>query len=62
MLKYIKNHLETIDGIAIYPLVALLLFFVFFIGLIYWLSKQQNNRIEALKNIPFNTTNEFKDK
>lgn len=53
MLKFVKNHLETIEGISIYPLVSLLLFFGFFAGLIYWIVKQKKNHIEVLKNIPF---------
>ena len=53
MLKFVKNHLETIEGVSIYPLLSLLLFFGFFAGLMYWVIKQKSSHIEALKNIPF---------
>ena len=60
MLKFVKNHLETIDGIAVYPLLSLLLFFGFFAGLIYWVVRQKSSHIKALKNIPFGN-NELKN-
>lgn len=53
MLKFVKNHLETIEGISIFPLFSLLLFFGFFAGLIYWVVRQKKTHIEVLKNIPF---------
>ena len=31
MLKFIKGNLENIDGVAIYPIISLLIFFVFFV-------------------------------
>lgn len=36
MLKFIKHNMETISGIEIYPIISLLIFFLFFIGLYVW--------------------------
>jgi cytochrome c oxidase cbb3-type subunit 4 len=32
-MRYVKHFLEDIAGIEIYPLISLLIFFVFFLGL-----------------------------
>ena len=33
MLKFIKHNMETISGIEIYPIISLLIFFLFFVVL-----------------------------
>ncbi|HAB26526.1 MAG TPA: CcoQ/FixQ family Cbb3-type cytochrome c oxidase assembly chaperone, partial [Xanthomarina gelatinilytica] len=33
MLKYVKNHMETIAGVEIFPIISLLIFFIFFVVL-----------------------------
>jgi hypothetical protein len=55
MLKFVKHHLETIEGVSFFPILSLLLFFGFFAGLIYWVVKQKPSHIKTLKNIPFET-------
>ena len=35
-MRYIKYHLETITGVEIYPLISLLIFFLFFAGLLIY--------------------------
>jgi hypothetical protein len=52
-MKYI-HYLETITGVAIYPLISLLLFFSFFSLLGWWAIRANKNYIKALKEIPFN--------
>lgn len=52
MLKYIKHHMETISGIEIYPLISLIIFFVFFTGLIIYVFKTDKKVIDAIANIP----------
>lgn len=53
MLSFIKHHLETILGIEIYPLISFTIFFLFFLAVLLWLAKADNNYINKLKNIPF---------
>ena len=52
MFRYIKEHLAGIDGINIYPLISLLIFFVFFIALLYYVKKMDAKRVEEISNLP----------
>jgi len=52
-MKFI-NYLEKITGVGIYPLVSLIIFFVFFIGLTYWVMKADDGYIGMMKKLPFN--------
>ena len=52
MLKYIKGHLTSIDGIEIFPVVSLIIFFSFFVGMLYYLYKIDNSTVNEIKNIP----------
>ena len=36
MLKFIKHNLETIDGVDIYPIISLSIFFVIFVSFFIW--------------------------
>lgn len=59
MLKFIKGNLENIDGVAIYPMISLLIFFVFFVVLFWWVFTASKSHIEEVSNIPLtdDTTN-----
>lgn len=51
MLKFIKGNLESIEGVAVYPIISLLIFFIFFVALFWWVitaKKQYINEISAL--------------
>lgn len=50
-MKFI-HYLESIAGIAIYPLISLFLFFLFFTALIIYVLRADKKHIAALKNIP----------
>ena len=54
MLKFIKGHLTSIGGIEIYPLISFLIFFIFFVGMAWWVFRQDKNLITELSNIPLN--------
>lgn len=56
MLKFIKHHMEGIDGVAIYPIISLLIFFTFFVALFYWVGTAKKNYIEKVSNIPFESS------
>lgn len=59
MLKYVKGNLENIDDIQIYPMISLLIFFIFFVGLFWWVATANKAHIEEVSNLPLNdnTTN-----
>ncbi|MHC5309392.1 CcoQ/FixQ family Cbb3-type cytochrome c oxidase assembly chaperone [Myroides sp. LJL116] len=52
MLKFIKHNMETIEGIEIYPIISLIIFFTFFVGLFIWVATYKKETIEELSNIP----------
>ena len=57
-MKWIKHHLETIVGIEIYPLISLLIFFLFFVGLLVYVFVLSRKRVDYLKHMPLNLENE----
>lgn len=61
MLKFVKHTMENITGIAIYPIISLLIFFLFFVGLYFWVITYKKDKITQLSNLPFaeGTTDEF---
>lgn len=52
MLKFVKNHMESITGIEIYPLISLLIFFTFFVILFWWVITAKKEYITKVSNIP----------
>jgi cytochrome c oxidase cbb3-type subunit IV len=46
MLKYIKGHMASIDGIELYPIISLIIFFTFF-SLVIWSQIRANKAIIA---------------
>ena len=52
MLKYIKNHMATIGGIEIYPIISFLIFFIFFALLIVWTIRTKKGYINRMSNLP----------
>tara|TARA_B100000949_G_C13938818_1_gene307919 strand:+ start:279 stop:479 length:201 start_codon:yes stop_codon:yes gene_type:complete len=52
MLKFIKGNLESIDGVAIYPIISLLIFFIFFVALFWWVFTAKKEHIKEVSNIP----------
>lgn len=53
MLRYIKGNLENINGVEIYPIISLLIFFIFFAALFYWVFTAKKEHIKEVSNIPF---------
>ncbi|OIQ24123.1 CcoQ/FixQ family Cbb3-type cytochrome c oxidase assembly chaperone [Lacinutrix sp. MedPE-SW] len=52
MLKYIKGNLEQIDGVEVYPIISLLIFFIFFSLLFWWVFTAKKSHISEVSNIP----------
>jgi len=63
MLKFIKGNLENIDGVAVYPIISLLIFFIFFVLLFLWVVTAKKQYIQEVSNIPLedntNTTDQL---
>ena len=58
MLKFVKNHMESITGIEIYPIISLLIFFIFFVALFWWVLTAKKDYITTVSNIPLENQNQ----
>jgi cytochrome c oxidase cbb3-type subunit IV len=52
MLKYIKNHMSSMDGIELYPLISLLIFVIFFCVMLWLVIRMSKERVAELENLP----------
>lgn len=52
MFEQIKHNMETISGIEIYPILSLLIFFFFFVGLGFWVFSYRKEKIQEMSEIP----------
>ncbi len=52
MLKFIKHHMTSIDGIEIYPMISMSIFILFFVGMLWWVIKMDKTYIKDLENYP----------
>lgn len=52
MFEAIKHNMETIAGVEIYPIISLLIFFLFFVGLGIWVFSYNKEKISELSDIP----------
>lgn len=58
MLKFVKGHMESIAGIEIYPILSLLIFFLFFVALFWWVFTAKKDYISKVEQIPLETDND----
>ena len=52
MFKFVKQYAETIDGINIYPMISLVIFFLFFVVLLYYVKKMDKSKAREISRIP----------
>ncbi|HSN48874.1 MAG TPA: cbb3-type cytochrome c oxidase subunit 3 [Flavobacterium sp.] len=52
MFEQIKHNMETIAGVAVYPILSLLIFFAFFVGLGIWVFSYKKEKIDEMSQIP----------
>ncbi|HPF95773.1 MAG: CcoQ/FixQ family Cbb3-type cytochrome c oxidase assembly chaperone [Flavobacteriaceae bacterium] len=55
MLKFVKDHMETITGVEIFPIISLLIFFLFFVALTLWVVTAKKDYINTVSNLPLDT-------
>lgn len=66
----IKDYLQTIDGVAIYPIISMIVFVLFFAAVLVWIFKLDKKYINRMENLPlekdeennFNNTGDFYEK
>lgn len=52
MLKFIKHHMTSIIGIEIYPIIAFILFFTFFLGMLWYVLTMKRDRVTHMEQMP----------
>ncbi|MEO6670336.1 MAG: CcoQ/FixQ family Cbb3-type cytochrome c oxidase assembly chaperone [Ferruginibacter sp.] len=52
MFKFIKDHIEKMDHAQIYPIISLLIFFLFFVALLWYVKKMDKTEVSVLSGIP----------
>ncbi|HLV13995.1 MAG TPA: hypothetical protein VKY41_02360 [Xanthomarina sp.] len=52
MLKFAKNYMDSIEGIEIFPIISLLIFFTFFVGLFWWVITAKKDYIKEVSDMP----------
>lgn len=58
MLKFVKGYLESIEGVATYPMISLLIFFVFFVILFWWVFTASKEHIKEMSEMPLEKDNQ----
>ncbi len=58
MFKFVKGHMETIAGVEIFPIISLLIFFLFFVGLFWWVLTAKKEYIKNMEEIPLESEND----
>jgi cytochrome c oxidase cbb3-type subunit 4 len=58
MLKFVKQHAASIQGIDIYPIISLLIFFIFFMGMLYLVKKMDKKKVEEISSLPLDGAGE----
>ena len=49
----IKETLQSINGVELFPIVALVIFFIVFAGVLMWVYKIDKKTIKEMESIPF---------
>jgi cbb3-type cytochrome oxidase subunit 3 len=58
MLRFIKHNLTGIDGVAIYPILSLLIFTIFFTVMITYVIRMKKREVDEMSNIPLDLDEE----
>jgi cytochrome c oxidase cbb3-type subunit IV len=58
MLKFVKHNLESIAGVEIYPILSLLIFFIFFVVLYTWTYTYKKEKINEMSRLPLGDNSE----
>jgi len=61
MLKFIKHNLSSIDGVEIYPIISLVLFFIVFITMVVFVIKLPKGKIDIVSQLPLEEDNNNKE-
>lgn len=57
-----KNVLQSIDNIAIWPIISFVIFFIFFFLLLWWVFTTDNKFIEKMEAMPMDDARDGSEK
>lgn len=52
------HYLESIDGVAIFPIIGIFIFFSFFLGLLYYVFRLDRGFVDDMADLPLNSDQE----
>ena len=52
MFKFIRQYAEQIQGAQLYPMISLIIFFLFFVLVLWYVIKMDKQRINTISSIP----------
>lgn len=58
MLKFVKGYMESIEGVATYPMISLLIFFIFFALLFLWVFTASKEHVQEMSKMPLEDDNQ----
>lgn len=58
MMKFLKNPMEAIDNVAIYPILSFIIFFTFFLLVTYFVIRKDKKYITEVSNLPLEGDNQ----
>jgi len=61
MLRFISHNLTSIDGVAIFPILSLLIFTTFFAFVITYVMRMRKAHIDEISNIPLDDEDDHTD-
>ena len=59
MFKFVKQYAESIDGVNIYPMISLVIFFLFFVVLLYYVKRMDKTKAKEISQIPLDKEAKF---
>lgn len=54
-----RDVLQSVEGISLYPIISMIIFVLFFAILIIWMIKVDKNYIKKMSNLPLEKENEI---
>ena len=61
MFKFVKQYAESIDGVKIYPMISLVIFFLFFVVLLYYVKKMDKAKVNEISRIPLDDNEQLSE-
>ena len=61
MLKFIKHNLEGIDGVGVFPMISLIIFFMVFITMFLIVLKFPKSSMDEISQLPLEKENNTKE-